>query len=459
MNQKKIRSLAIALGLVASLGTTVALERTAAACGGCFVPPEDNTVVTDHRMILSVGNGESTLYDQIRYQGLPQEFAWVLPISGEATVGLSADTLFGVMGGFTSVNVVAPPRNCPAAPNCNSGEDLAAEAPRAGSADAASPGGVTVTKQENVGPYATVQLQSNDAEALNKWLVDNKFSIPENVKPVIAQYVREKFNFLALKLRPGANVQAMRPVRVTTKGPQVVLPLRMVAAGTGPIVGITLWVVGQGRYEPTNFPTFSIKAEELVWDWTKNESNFKDVRAARQATGQNRTWEVESAFRMPVTTITQALSMPIFANGQSSGDYTPIPPANGEPGKTAEEVREEDLAVLFGKQKPSDFFVTRMRTDIAQAALSEDLLLQAPADQTELSNVRQVTRELNEPLCPVYVGCKETGSLPRSEAIARSSEHCSTGGAMPTHGFAAAGVGFLALAIGRTVRRRRSTRA
>jgi hypothetical protein len=30
---------------------------------------------------------------------------------------------------------------------------------------------------------------------------------------------------------------------------------------------------------------------------------------------------------------------------------------------------------------------------------------------------------------------------------------------MPTHGFAAAGVGFLALAIGRTVRRRRSTRA
>ena len=158
MNQKNIRSLAIALGLVASLGTTVALERTASACGGCFVPPEDNTVVTDHRMILSVGNGESTLYDQIRYQGLPQEFAWVLPISGEATVGLSADTLFGVMGGFTSVNVVAPPRNCPAAPNCNSGEDLAAEAPRASSADSGSAGGVTVNNERTFGG-AHEQLQ------------------------------------------------------------------------------------------------------------------------------------------------------------------------------------------------------------------------------------------------------------------------------------------------------------
>ena len=80
MNQKKITSLAVALGLVAALGASVAFEGTASACGGCFVPPEDNTVVTDHRMILSVGQGESTLYDQIRYQGLPAEFAWVLPI-------------------------------------------------------------------------------------------------------------------------------------------------------------------------------------------------------------------------------------------------------------------------------------------------------------------------------------------------------------------------------------------
>jgi hypothetical protein len=65
----------------------------AAACGGCFVPPpipsrpETSTVVTDHRMVLSVGQGQSTLYDQIRYQGAPEAFAWVLPITGEAQVG------------------------------------------------------------------------------------------------------------------------------------------------------------------------------------------------------------------------------------------------------------------------------------------------------------------------------------------------------------------------------------
>ena len=458
MNQKKITSLAVALGLVAALGATVAFEGTASACGGCFVPPEDNTVVTDHRMILSVGQGESTLYDQIRYQGLPAEFAWVLPISGDAKIGLSADTLFSTVGGFTQTQVIAPPLNCPAAPDCNDsfGAESASDrsASPGGFADAGS-GGVTVTKEENVGPYATVQLQSTDAEALNKWLADNKFTVPNDVKPVIAQYVKENFNFLAMKLRPGANVQAMRPVRVTTRGPQVVLPLRMVAAGTGPVVGITLWVVGQGRYEPTNFPTFSIKAEELVWDWTKSESNFKALRTERTTAGQNKTWEIESAYRLPVSQITLPLENGgRFGNG-GSGDYTAIPASGTDPGKTVEQVRKEDLDVLFGTSRPSDVFITRLRTDIAHAALTEDLLLQAPADQTPFSNIRQVTRELNEPLCPVYVGCTQNGVAPRSEAIRRSTDHCSTGGALPTQGFAAAGLGFVGLAIARTVRRRK----
>lgn len=443
-------SLAVALGL--ALGATFVAERDASACGGCFIPPEDPTVVTDHRMILSVGQGQSTLYDQIRYQGLPSEFAWVLPIAGDAEIGLSADTLFSVMGGFTQTQVVAPPLNCPAAPNCNDG--FAAEATSARDAAPNSAGGVTVTREENVGPYATVQLQSEDPEALNKWLADNKFTVPADVKPVIAQYVREHFNFLALKLRPGANVQSMRPVRVTTKGPSVVLPLRMVAAGTGAKVGITLWVVGQGRYEPTNFPTFSVKSEELVWDWTKNESNYKALRLERSG-GENggRNWELESAMRMSVSQIVNPLQNGF--RGQSSGDYTDIPASGNTPAKSAEQVREEDLATLFQTQAATgEFFVTRLRADLAHSALSEDLALAAPADQGIFSNIRQITREANEPLCPVYVGCTQNGVAPRSEAIQRSTSHCATGPSAPQKGFAAAGFGFVALAVARGVRRR-----
>lgn len=437
------------------LGTALLTESSAEACGGCFVPPENNTVVTDHRMILSVGQGQSTLYDQIRYQGSPASFAWVLPIAGEAQVGLSADLVFSVLDGMTQVGVVAPPRNCPPPPVC----DRRNEAPQsAGFSDAgsAAPGGVTVTKQEVVGPYETVQLQATNPQALNDWLATNGFSIPADVKPVVAAYVTEHFNFLAMKLRPGANVQAMRPVRVTTKGPAVVLPLRMVAAGTGPVVGITLWVIGDGRYETTNFPSFTIKADELLWDWTKSESNYKALREERTAANKGRGWELESAFRLPIGQIRTGLTSRFGPPG-GTGDYTEVPATPTTPAKTADQVREEDLAVLFNKRNDGDFFVTRMRSDLAHAALTEDLALQAAKDQALVSNIRQVTKELNEPLCPVYVGCEQTGTAPRSEAIRSSTNHCAAAPLAPRaeQGLAAAAVGFVGLAFARVVRRRR----
>ncbi len=244
----------VAASFAAALTSSYALEREASACGGCFSPPpsptENPTVVTDHRMILSISQDQSTLYDQIRYSGNPSAFAWVLPISGTVDVGLSANIVFQTLDGATTTSIVAPPQNCPAAPRCNprggGSSSFGADSSQAADAGSAPPP-VTITKQEQVGPYATVQLHSTDAGALEKWLSDNGFSIPADVQPVVDKYVGEHFDFLAIKLLPGKSVADMRPVRVTTKGASSVLTLRMVAAGTGATVGISLWVLGEGR--------------------------------------------------------------------------------------------------------------------------------------------------------------------------------------------------------------------
>lgn len=108
-------SLALTVLVGASSVATVlgATEREAHACGGCFQPSEDNSIITDHRMVLTVSPQQTTLYDQIRYQGRPSSFAWVLPIKGEALVGVSSDAVMGVLDTNTSVQVFAPPQNCP----------------------------------------------------------------------------------------------------------------------------------------------------------------------------------------------------------------------------------------------------------------------------------------------------------------------------------------------------------
>jgi hypothetical protein len=412
-----------ALGLVA--------ERDAQACGGCFHPPTQvASDITDERMLLSVSTKQTTLYDQIRYSGSPSSFAWVLPIHGTVDVGLSADVLFGSIDTLTATQINPPPQNCPAPPsNCASfGGKNSASAPSAGAAD----NGVTVTKQENVGPYATVQLHATDSSALEKWLSDNGFQIPADVKPIIAQYVTEGFDFLAMKLLPNQGIQAMRPVRVTAPGASLSLPLRMAAIGTGATVGITIWVVGDGRYEPQNFPFYRIEDKDLVWDWKTSSSNYTTLRAQNDATLQGKGWEIESSLTLNQQLVQNTiLSGGVFYGGggggpqqssKASDDYLPIPADDAGPGtgKSADEVRAADVAALFAGMSGPNVRITRMRSDISHAAMTTDFVLKASPDQSEITNIHNLTAAVNLQ-CPVYDGCNVVGQVPADEANARAA--------------------------------------
>ncbi|MBS2019833.1 MAG: DUF2330 domain-containing protein [Deltaproteobacteria bacterium] len=404
----------------------VALAPTdAQACGGCFPPQpppgESQSVVTDHRMVLSVSQGQTTLYDQIRYSGEPSSFAWVLPIAGTVTVGLSADTVFQALESQTQTTVQSPPDGCPSPTNC--GYASADERASGTSAGSSSSGGVEVLKQEVVGPYETVQLRSTDPLALDNWLAQNGYTVPADVKPVITAYVNEKFDFLALKLLPGKGVSSMRPVRVTTQGATAVLPLRMVAAGTGAVVGVSLWVIGEGRYEPQNFPTFALRSEDLTWDWATRTSNYKELRAAKTTELAGRGWEVESSvsFSKPAfqNIMQRYAQVAASSGGTTGGDYV-AEEKNGQVVKPVEQVRAEDIDTLFNGISPGKERVTRMRADLAKAALANDLVLIASGDQTELQNVRIPKIEKGQPTCTIYSGCTAVGTAPRDEAVARS---------------------------------------
>lgn len=485
------------LGVVAICSLGIVAEREAQACGGCFSPPppppptpRQPSVVTDHRMVLSIGQQQTTLYDELRYTGDPESFAWVLPITGTAKIGISSDGVFATLDAMTQVTVIPPPVNCPTRPqSCTSNEDYA-EAPNA-SAGSSSGGGVTVTAQETVGPYETVQLKADDGQALNDWLKTRGYVIPDDVKPVISAYVAEHFDFLALKLVPGTGVQAMRPVRVSTSGASTVLPLRMVAAGTGAKVGIVLWTVAEGRYEPQNFPFFSIKANELEWDWTKSASNLADLRTDRENTFGGRGWELESSVAFSNAdmrnAITNGYCQPYrggyggyYGGGYGGGagapaSYGGTPCSRGQnnyeaedagpgaPPRTKEVVAAEDLETLVGAI-PKNVRITRFRASLAHQALDQDLVLSASTDQSLLDAAREVTREKNQPICPVYAGCEQIGTAPRDEALARSGQGtsesfgCSVKASEGHRGrnvaFGAAAFAALALLVGKRLRKR-----
>ena len=164
--------------------------------------------------------------------------------------------------------------------------------------------------------------------ALDTWLQANGYTIPAAVQPIVAQYVSEGFDFLALRLAPGQGVQAMRPVSVTSTGAGLSLPLRMVAAGTGATVGITLWVVATGGYEPQNFQTFTISAASLVWDWSQGISNYSTLVSQKETALGNAAWQIESALDESPFQVEN-----LVLQGNASNDYLPAPATNGEVGE------------------------------------------------------------------------------------------------------------------------------
>src|SRR5262245_5641429 len=274
------------------VAVTAMTARDASACGGCFVPPDANTQVTGHRMVLSVSPTETTLWDQIAYSGEPESFAWVLPTKGIVDVGISSDLLFNTLAFITDPQIIPPYLDCPYSCNDYGEGDVAASAAGAGGA---SGGGVEVIAQEVVGPYETVQLSASDPQALQTWLAGHGYTLPADIVPVVDQYVAEGFNFLALKLVPGQGIDSMKPVRVTTPGASPALPLRMVAAGTGATTPITLWVVGEGRYQPANFGQFVIDPAAVVWNWDTESSNYAALKQQGFDQSNGLSWLIESA--------------------------------------------------------------------------------------------------------------------------------------------------------------------
>ena len=283
-------------GVLAAGALAVSGEGEARACGGCFVPPVqvDRTVVTDHRMAFSISRDKTVLWDQIRYSGDPREFAWVLPVKPGAVLELSNDAWFSALDASTQPIVTSPAYygggyGC-ALTGCGSAGSASGAA-----SDAPGPGQVQIVSQRVVGPYETVTLRATDPNALESWLTSHAFAIPPAIKPTIDTYVTEQFDFIALRLVPTCSERSMQPVRIVSPGADASLPLRMVAAGIGAKVGITLYVIGEGRYRPQNFPEALFDETDLAWDRVANRSNYEELSQAAMAAHGGHAWLTEYA--------------------------------------------------------------------------------------------------------------------------------------------------------------------
>jgi MYXO-CTERM domain-containing protein len=489
--------------------------RDARACGGCFHQPPgptevESTLVTDHRMVLSISPVQTVLWDQIRYSGTPSSFAWVLPVKPGARIELSDDAWIAALDAATQAVVVGPSTSCGGAPvdyedgnggGCASSSEGASEAfaPGAADEDAGADSQVQVVSQQTVGPYDAVTVQSSQGEALGDWLRANGYAVPASIQPTIDAFTSEGFDFIALKLAPGQGVQAMQPVRVVTPGANLSLPLRMVAAGTGPTVGIELFVLSEGRYHPQNFPDAVIDFSQLAWDPYQSISNYSQLATTAMAAVGGTAWLTESSqplslyvagpYNPALGTTYQSTCVPTLSTMCSSeagaGPEASAPEAGGgeasagdggvaeagaldggaaapDAGGSGDDdggcmptgIACDDLDLATSGMDVGSTWITRMRASLPQVALANDLVLEAAPSQQSVPSVHRT----NLYTVPNYNPCPATsnGASTGASGAASGGCACRTADQVPRARYADFIIaGMLAVALAGAARRRR----
>lgn len=444
------KSLLATLVLASPLALLLGAPSDAHACGGCVAPPMTNTIVNAHRMALSVSPKQTVLWDQIRYDGDPEDWGWILPVKPGAVIELSTDAWFETLDAATSTTVFAPPLNCNSGPDVGCGCGSFASDSAVGG-EFGGGGGVTVVHRGTVGPFQTVTLSTETPGVLDDWLTQAGYTIPADTAPVIDAYIEEGFDFIALRLQPGKGVQEMKPVRVVQPGISPTLPLRMVAVGTGANVDITLYMITEGRWAAKNFANELVSADLLSWDFATNNSNYGTLREKTLAANGGATWittfakpqallsPVQGAVRGPTSIVLEAdeFGFPIrFARTIAEGyigtgltnketsdqscvekfaafatdnrmvvDPCPAGKPSNDPscgevaageidarifecGATDEivETTMDDIATALNGLHPKDVWLTRLEAKLPRAALAEDLEVEPAASQLEVEH-------------------------------------------------------------------------
>jgi Uncharacterized protein conserved in bacteria (DUF2330) len=265
---------------------------------GMVIPPmafPANVTIPDQQALICYSNGVERLVIETRFTGSGTNFAWVVPLPSQpmiepATTGLFPTLeymfqpeiihtvthyyesilfiiiyvmLFRLANRFVSVGFLI----CMTLLLfCLSGVLLSAFVTAGISANFPVSNGVSILDRQIVGIYDTETISSKDPTALQNWLLENGYTVPANAQPVIADYVKSGWVFVAAKVRrdSGAlDTSTPHPLSFTFKTDRPVYPMRLTGLNGHPLT-VALYVFANSRFTAPHFQLESCTQPEIV---------------------------------------------------------------------------------------------------------------------------------------------------------------------------------------------------
>lgn len=336
----------------------------ALACGGffCSATPVDQSA----ERIVFVQEDRDTVsaYVEIMYQGEPEGFAWIVPVPEVPAL----DVWHG--GAFNALDLITAPQF---QGNFGCFDAAAGGAPES---DSDEDGVVDVLAREQVGPFDTVTLTSEDPRALVQWLRDNGYRILPEMEPFVALYTAEGMKFVAMKLLPGEEVASIQPIKMTYRAQGPAVPLRLTAVAAQLEMGVKVWVLSDKRYGVANMPSVAINDDDLQFDpWTGQTNYVPLVARSVDAAGGH-------GFVTELATGTEGLAQQVRDSF--------VPDSAGEEGIAARDA----LADLLSS-KP---YITRLYTRVSPEEMDIDPLF-VPVEGGDVSNVHVIPEREGQDAC------------------------------------------------------------
>jgi hypothetical protein len=268
------------------LACLLAPHMAVAFCGFYVTNSQGTRLENDASTVILVREGTRTVLSmQNNYIGPPEDFALVIPVP---TVLGPNDVRVMPPGVFDHVSQLAAPRlveywerdPCRPHPDIDVTSILDPNATSSKSATP-SPGNVPAVVVEAefvVGEYEIVLLSSQDSLALERWLLDEHYAIPDGAAELLRPYVEQGSKFFVAKvdtnkLRFVDGEAVLSPLRVAYESEEFSLPIRlgMINAPESGTQDLIVHIIGASRFEVANYDNVAIPTNLDVADLTRDE--------------------------------------------------------------------------------------------------------------------------------------------------------------------------------------------
>jgi hypothetical protein len=226
-------------------------------------------------------DGTITAVVEIAYSGTPSDFSWVVPISDTPELSVVPASTLLLLDDATSPTILQQPTVC------TEGRGYGCAVAGSGGlgfgcADSLSlsygaedfDGGVLVEQLEQVGPYLSEVVSSEDAGALIDWLNDNGYLITGEMERFIADYVAQGVKFLAMKLAPGAATSDIEPIAMRYPADSPSIPLVLTSVSAEPEMGVMVFIAASQRYHSANWPNVLVDPQDVRGDPFTLQTNY-----------------------------------------------------------------------------------------------------------------------------------------------------------------------------------------